>query len=116
MKQNGHVNGYTGAIWTGQTTLQLAKTIEMAAKEKVTGLINAVPSMNISKYELLKLFNHYLRNDELTVIPTKGIAVNKTLICTNIKFDFGIPSYEAIVQDLATWMKRHKQLYPHYNL
>ena len=27
------VNGYTKAMWTGQTTLQLAKTMEQAAKE-----------------------------------------------------------------------------------
>lgn len=32
MKQNGSVEGFTGAVWTGQTTLQLAKTMEEAAR------------------------------------------------------------------------------------
>ena len=116
MQQNGSVNGYTGAMWTGQTTLQLAKTMEIAAKEKVSGLINMVPSTNISKYELLKLFNHYLRHDELTIKPVEGIVADKTLIRTNNEFNYQIPSYEIMVSEMADWMRSHKDLYPHYNL
>ncbi|MFE6169596.1 hypothetical protein ACFVP8_17255 [Viridibacillus arvi] len=40
MKQQGTLNGYTGAIWTGVTTLTLAKAMERAAIENVTGLYN----------------------------------------------------------------------------
>lgn len=116
MQQNGEVNGFTGAMWTGQTTLQLAKTMEAAAKAKISGLINMVPSTNISKYELLKLFNHYLRNDELKIKPVEGIVADKTLIQTNNLFEFQIPSYEIMVRELAEWMKDHKELYPHYNI
>ena len=65
MKQEGEIQGYTRAIWTGQTTLQLAKTMEWAAYEGVSGLINAVPTQSISKYELLKLFNRYIRGNAL---------------------------------------------------
>ena len=57
MQQKGPINGFTGAIWTGQTTLQLAKTIEQAAKCRAYGLYNAVPDESINKYELLLLFN-----------------------------------------------------------
>ena len=65
MKQKETVNGFLGAIWTGQTTLQLAKTMEAAAKTKAYGLFNTVPPESINKYDLLKLFNHYIRNDEI---------------------------------------------------
>lgn len=116
MQQKGSVNGYTAAMWTGQTTLQLAKTMEIAAKEKVSGLINMVPSTNISKYELLKLFNHYLRHDELTIRPVEGIVADKTLIRTNNEFNYQIPNYEVMVNEMADWMRVHKDLYPHYNL
>lgn len=116
MQQKGSVNGYTGAMWTGQTTLQLAKTMEIAAKEKVFGLINMIPSSNISKYELLKLFNHYLRHDELIINPVEGIVADKTLIRTNNEFNYQIPSYEIMVSEMADWMRTHKDLYPHYNL
>lgn len=116
MQQEGEVNGYTGAMWTGQTTLQLAKTMEAAAKAKVTGLINAVPSTNISKYELLKLFNHYLRNDEIKINPVEGLVADKTLIRTNNSFDYQIPDYETMIREMAEWMRNHKELYPHYNI
>ena len=33
MKQEGQINGFTKAIWTGVTTLTLAKAMEQALKE-----------------------------------------------------------------------------------
>lgn len=116
MQQSGEVNGFTGAMWTGQTTLQLAKTMEAVAKAKVSGLINMVPSANISKYELLELFNHYLRNDELTIHAVEGIVADKTLVRINNEFDYQVPDYETMVREMAEWMRVHKELYPHYNL
>lgn len=116
MKQQGQINGYTGAIWTGQTTLQLAKTIEAAAKEKVYGLYNMVPNESISKYDLVKLFNHYLRNDSLEINPVVGISLDKSLIRTRFDFNYIIPGYEQMVAEMTEWMRSHKYLYPHYNL
>lgn len=116
MKQKGEVNGYAKAMWTGQTTLQLAKTMEFAAKQHAKGLINMVPSSNISKYELLKLFNRYLKHNELIINPVDGVIIDKTLIRTNFDFDYNIPNYETMVSDMAEWMLNHKELYPHYNL
>lgn len=116
MQQKGMVDGFTGAIWTGQTTLQLAKTIEVAAMAKVSGLINMVPASCISKYELLKLFNRYLRNNELTINPVEGVGLDKTLIRTNNRFNYQIPDYDIMVCEMAKWMRVHKELYPHYNL
>lgn len=116
LQQRGEVNGFTGALWTGQTTLQLAKTIEAAVMNRVRGLVNMVPESNISKYELLILFNHYLRNDELAINPIEGVVVDKTLVRTNEEFDYQIPNYDIMIRELADWMKIHKELYPHYNL
>lgn len=117
MRQPGpSVNGYTGAIWTGQTTLQLAKTMEAAAKERACGLVNAVPDSSITKYNLLRLFNKYLRGGELTINPIDGVVADKSLVRTNFDFAYKIPDYETMVAELADWMKAHKSLYPHYNL
>lgn len=110
------INGYTGAIWTGQTTLQLAKTMEAAAKERAYGLVNAVPETSITKFDLLKLFNKYLRGSELTINPVDGVTADKSLIRTNFDFSYQIPDYETMVAEMAEWMKAHKTLYPHYNI
>lgn len=61
MQQNEPVNGFRKVIWTGQTTLQLAKTMEAAMESKAHGLYNTVPNTSISKYDLLQLFNQYIR-------------------------------------------------------
>ena len=110
------INGYTGAMWTGQTTTQLAKTMELAAKERIHCLINAVPNTNISKYELLRLFNKYLRKDKVKISPITGVSADKTLIRTNFSFDYIIPDYETMVREMAEWIFTHKNLYSHYNL
>lgn len=116
MKQENTVNGFLGAIWTGQTTLQLAKTMEVAAKEKAHGLFNTVPSESINKFELLKLFNHYMRNDKITIVPVDKAVADKSLKRTRFEFDYLIPDYEKMVSELADWMRNHKSLYPHYEL
>ena len=116
LQQKGEVNGYLGAIWTGQTTLQLAKTIEVASKKRVHGLINAVPKGSISKYELLKLFNKYLCGDSIKINPTDKFVADKSLIRTNFDFDYEIPGYETMISELSQWMRVHKSMYPHYKL
>ena len=116
MQQRNSVNGYTGAIWTGQTTLQLARTMEAAAREKAHGLYNTVPDTGISKYELLKLFNHYLRKDALTIHAVEGVKLDKSLKRTRFDFSYRIPDYETMVSELAQWIATHKSMYPHYML
>ena len=114
MQQHGEVTGYTGAMWTGQTTLQLAKTMEAAAKERAHGLINTVPDTSISKCDLLGLFNKYIRKEKITIIPVDKMAADKSLKRTRWEFSYKIPDYETMVAELADWIRGHKDLYPHY--
>ena len=116
MQQYGEVTGYTGAIWTGQTTLQLAKTMEIAAKERAHGLYNMVPETSISKCDLLILFNNFIRKEKVRIIPIDSIKVDKSLKRTRWDFDYRIPGYDIMISELAEWMKNHKKIYPHYNL
>ncbi len=114
MKQKGEINGFTGAMWTGVTTLTLAKAMEQAARENLTGLYNLVNNSNISKYELLRLFSRYFRNSEVVVKPVDALSLDKTLKCTRTDFSFVVPSYEQQVIEMKEWVDSHKELYPHY--
>ena len=115
MQQEGWVRGYKNALWTGQTTLQLAKTIENAVIQGVHGLHNMVPEKSISKYEMLLLFNKYLRSEPLDVIPEENFKIDKSLKRTNFEsFSYKIPDYEMQISELGEWMRNHRQLYPHY--
>ena len=114
MQQHGEISGYIGAVWTGQTTLQLAKTIEAAARERAHGIYNMVPNASISKFELLNLFNEYLRTEKLAIVPDNKFCVDKSLIRTKWEFSYRIPGYETMIIELGEWIKMHKKLYPHY--
>jgi dTDP-4-dehydrorhamnose reductase len=114
MKQEGQVNGFTKAIWTGVTTLTLAKAMEQALIENLTGLYNLVNNETISKYELLKLFNKYMKDDQIMILPSDNLSLNKSLINNRTDFSFKVPSYEAMVAELKEWIDNHKDYYPHY--
>jgi len=116
MQQQGIIKGFTKAMWTGQTTLQLAKTMEAALYEGATGLVNTVPNCSISKYDMLKLFNRYLRDDEVEIVPFDGFVADKSLVRTRFDFTYRIPDYEIMIAEMAAFMKEHKTMYPHYNL
>lgn len=117
LQQHDRVKGYKNAIWTGQTTLQLAKTMEAAAAQHVHGLFNMVPNESISKYDMLILFNKYLRTDPVEIEPEVNFKVDKSLIRTHFDgFDYEIPDYETQIKELGDWMRDHKELYPQYNL
>ena len=114
MSQTGFVNGFTEVIWSGVTTLELAKAIDSAMKQGLTGLYHLVNNTVISKYELLCLFNRYL-NENRTVIHQNGSFINdKSLEDTRLELQHKIPSYEVMVQELAVWMQKHPWLYAQY--
>lgn len=115
MKQSGPINGYTGAMWTGVTTLTLAKAMEAAAKENLTGLFNLVNNESISKYDLLKLFNKYFRDDSLIINSCDSLKLDKSLRCTRTaEFSFKVPSYEQQILEMKEWVDNHKELYTFY--
>lgn len=116
MKQEGTIRGYTHAMWTGMTTLQLAKMMEKAALCHATGLYNMVPDHAISKHDLLGLFNHYIRNDRLTITPYDDFVCDKALVRTRFDFPETVPDYDTMVREMADWMRDHRSLYPHYDL
>ena len=114
MKQSGEINGFTKAIWTGITTYELAKLIEVVSQdEKAVGLINFVNNTSISKYDLLgtiaKVFGINIK-----INPNADYDCDKTLLRTNMSVDYQIPSYETMIKEMKEWIEGHKELYPHY--
>lgn len=115
MKQRGTISGYTGAMWTGVTTLTLAKAMEQAANENLSGLYNLVNNESISKYDLLKLFNKHFKDNSLTICPSDALQLDKSLRCTrNSEFSFKVPSYEQMIIEMKEWVCKHKDLYTIY--
>lgn len=115
MKQEDEINGFTGAMWTGVTTLTLAKAMEQAIKENLSGLYNLVNNTSISKYDLLTLFNKYFRNNEIKINKSEALNLDKSLRSKRDDFSFIVPSYEEMIIEMREWVDNHKFLYKHYN-
>lgn len=116
MKQEGSIGGFTGAIWTGVTTLTLAKAMETALKENLTGLYNLVNNQSITKFDLCSLFNRYFRNGEVEISPDDKLQLDKSLRRKRNDFSFVVPSYEQQIKEMREWVDSHNDLYPHYNI
>lgn len=114
MKQDNQINGFTKSIWTGVTTLTLAKAMEQALNENLAGLYNLVNNETISKYELVKLFNKYMRNNEIEILPSNLLVIDKSLVNNRTDFSFHVPSYEEMITEMKEWIDIHKEIYPHY--
>lgn len=114
MKQEDSINGFTGAIWTGVTTLTLAKAMEEAVKQNLTGLYNLVNNEGISKFDLCILFNKYFRNGRIIINPSDKLQLDKSLRHRRTDFSFVVPSYEQQIKEMADWVNTHKEFYPHY--
>jgi len=114
MQQDGPIGGYTGAIWTGVTTITLAKAMERAMGCNLVGIYNLVNNETITKYDLLKLFNKHFREETVKIEPNDSFIADKSLRNTRMDFDFHIPSYETMILEMKEWIEGHKELYKHY--
>ncbi len=114
MAQDNTVNGYQNVMWTGLTTLELAKCIEIVAKERLSGLYNVVPNKSISKYELLKLCNEYIRLQRIVISPVNEPKMDKSLINKKDGLTFKVPDYVDMIKEMSQWINKYKYLYKHY--
>jgi dTDP-4-dehydrorhamnose reductase len=114
MKQKGSINGYSGAIWTGVTTLTLAKAMEKAIEQNLCGLYNLVNNTSISKYDLLNLFNENFNDERLIINKEEGFKLDKTLLNTRKDFYFEVPSYKQMLFEMKEWINEHANLYTDY--
>lgn len=79
-KEGSQVSWYSNVFWNGLTTLTLAKIVEKIIIENldISGLVQFWWE-NISKYELLGLFNEIFAKN-ITIVEDRTIQSNKTMI------------------------------------
>ena len=115
MTQSGSISGYTRAIWSGVTTLELAKAVLWSIENKITGLYHITNNDSICKYDLLKLFKKYT-GKEIDILPIDGKGVDKSFIDTRKLIDYKIPSYEEMVVEMTNLIRSNKVLYSQYTV
>ncbi len=115
MNQSDSVSGFTKAIWSGVTTIELAKAVKWSIDHHITGLYHVTNNSSISKHDLLQLFKKYTKQD-ISIEPFDGKNVDKSFIDTRLLMDYEIPSYERMVSDMIDLIANNRSLYSQYKV
>jgi dTDP-4-dehydrorhamnose reductase len=111
MRQEGAVRGFTKAIWSGVTTVELARAMDAAIEQNLTGLYQLAPDPPIDKYRLLCLFQQVFDRKNMEIIPWESMAVDKSLVNTRSDFDFVIQDYPEQISQMKRWIENHAGWY-----
>jgi len=115
MGQSGDITGFTKAIWSGVTTIELAKAVKWSIDHHITGLYHVTNNSSISKCDLLKLFQKYTKKD-INIKSSSGKDVNKSFIDTRLLMDYEIPSYDQMISDMVSLIANNRPLYSQYKV
>ena len=115
MNQSGVIEGFTKTIWSGVTTIELAKAIKWFIDNETTGLYHLTNGVPLNKYDLLHLFKKYT-NKNIEILNVEGIATNKSIIDTRKEINYPLPTYNQMISEMVDLIKNNRTLYGHYNL
>ena len=105
MKQEGSVNGFTKAIWSGVTTMTLADAIkDIVEGNDISGLVHLTNNVAINKFDLLNIFKEVFEKD-IIINKVDGKSIDKSFINTNEKYKFVVQSYKKMIVDMKGWNK-----------
>ena len=110
MHQAGEINGYTTAVWSGVTTLELAKAIEYSILNPLNGLVHLTNGVPVNKFDLLHLFKEIWDRKHIKIEAYEGKVVDKSLKKSE-RFNYQVPSYKEMLADQHSWMQKFANLY-----
>jgi dTDP-4-dehydrorhamnose reductase len=110
MRQSNTTRGFTKSIWSGVTTLELAKAVEWAIKENITGLYHITNGVPINKFDLLTLIKKHTSKD-IEIEIADGRMTDKSFVDTRKERDYEIPNYDIMIKELVEFMKENSELY-----
>jgi len=97
------VKGFRQAIFSGFTTIELARIIErlLADYPRAAGLYH-VSSEPIAKYDLLALLRKAL-GIAIDIVPDDGLRIDRSLDSSRFRseFDYRPPTWEQMADELA---------------
>jgi dTDP-4-dehydrorhamnose reductase len=108
LAQRGTIRGFRKAIFSGFTTVEMARIIErlLTRSPAPSGLYH-VSSEPISKYDLLGLVKAALGLD-MEIVPYDDFQCDRSLNSTRFRGEFGYrpPAWQAMVEELARQLRR----------
>ncbi|MDP2753831.1 MAG: SDR family oxidoreductase [Nitrospirota bacterium] len=111
MNQKGIIRGFTHVMWGGITTLEMVKIFEYVIEHPIAGLIHLTNNEPISKCELLELFAEIWDKKDVIIEHDETRIANRSLLCTRDDFNYCVPSYRVMLEDMHNFMLKHSALY-----
>jgi dTDP-4-dehydrorhamnose reductase len=104
LARRGQVRGYTKAIYTGFTTAEMARIIEMLLLKRPSmhGVWH-VASHSIDKYSLLNKLQGYISDGSRQLVPENEFICDRSLVGQRFEEASGYapPSWDDMLQELA---------------
>lgn len=103
LAQKGLIKGFRGAIFSGLTTLEMTRVIELLLIKypNLSGIWH-ISSEPINKYDLLSQFSHMLERKDIEIMPENDFRCDRSLISQAFK---KITTYQA-----PTWLSMLSEL------
>lgn len=115
MNQRGEINGFTKAIWSGVTTLILARVVDWAIENNITGLYQVTNNQSIDKFTLLGLIKKHT-NKNILIHPSDQKILDKSFRDNRQELNFIIPSYDEMISEMIIMIKNNRNIYSQYDL
>ena len=113
MNQTGTIKGFTKSIWSGVTTIELARAVESAITRQITGLHHVTNNSPITKYDLLRLIKKHTHRD-IKIEKVDGRETDKSFRDNRGELGLVVPSYEKMITEMVSFVEDHRELYSHY--
>jgi dTDP-4-dehydrorhamnose reductase len=114
MAQKGAVRGFGRVMWSGVTTLELARFIDYDIAHPLCGLLHLTNGAPISKHDLLRLIAEVWGRSDLRIERDDSQVTDRSLVNTRAVSGYRVPPYRQMLEELREYMAAHKGMYPHY--
>src|SRR3989344_811965 len=102
LSQEGEVNGYTKAIFSGLSTAELSRVmIRLSERPEIKGLLN-IGTRKIDKYSLLQLVKKEFNRNDLSLKPFDEFECDRSLDISKMrKLGIRAKGYPEMVREMA---------------
>jgi dTDP-4-dehydrorhamnose reductase len=106
INQTGIVKGFSNAIWSGVTTIQLAKSIVevILSNNNISGLVHLTNNKKINKFNLLILIKEVFDLKDIELQEFDSYKVDKSLLNTQKNVFNNIPTYKEMICEMYQWI------------
>ncbi|WP_437396053.1 dTDP-4-dehydrorhamnose reductase family protein [Flagellimonas lutimaris] len=112
MNQSGKIKGFSNVYWSGVTTLELAKAIDVIISEKdLKGIFHLTNNKKVSKYELLCLFKQIWNRGDIEIEKYSGDKKDKSFKNTENTSLTVRNSYLEMLSEMKEFMEVNKSFY-----